>query len=48
MVEVNIGVHVVVLIEIDGSEFETFWKRTNVHLSNVVKVAQEHVCKHDG
>ena len=48
MVEVNIGVHVVVLIEIDGSEFETLWKRTNVHLSNVVKVAQEHVCKHDG
>ena len=46
-VEANVGVHVIILIEVDSSELKVLWQRANVHFSHIVKIAQEHVFKHN-
>ena len=46
-VKADIGVHMVILIDIDGSELEIVRKSADIYVCNIIKVAQEHPFDHE-
>lgn len=41
-IEADIGVNMIILIDVDGANLEIVWKRADIYVCHIIEVAQEH------